>query len=356
MRTVGPLFVLGCLFGGHLALERRDYSVCTSGLLENTGYYSILVDDVPYWSHCGFPNPQYQKALCGRIARPDSEYWTCDPDNFLSTSDLAEVDATLDVLQLKTPYQCTTLQGERMNFVAILVIVDNIQVPDLSISTDVCINSCYEIKPTLTPGTRNATNEENDVALQSFAQGLLDSWSGMFCNNTVAAVYWTKQHKMATATGKLASSRLTASQIASVQKQALEYIGGGNHVMGFTFLTGEYARILIGFSPAYVLFTIFMVMCILAGILLVVAFGLSVSSLGGYWDEGKTKQGMKAVLKIICGVWLIEALFVGLIRLQEKSRLWWTLVPIAGFVGCLVAALMVDQLTTTTVNSTVTSS
>ena len=34
----------------------------------------------------------------------------------------------------------------------------------------------------------------SQVALQSFAEGLIDNWSGMFCNNTVAAVYWTKQH------------------------------------------------------------------------------------------------------------------------------------------------------------------
>lgn len=139
----------------YILQDRADYSGCTTADYENSGYYSIVVDDVSYWSHCGFPNPRYNHALCGRISLPEADYKLCDPDDLISTSagefsalqkcllqlsptDVhvlllgLELEVSLDQLISKTPYQCTTLQQERMNFILFVVLVANLQSPDLS--------------------------------------------------------------------------------------------------------------------------------------------------------------------------------------------------------------------------------
>lgn len=159
---------------------------------------------------------------------------------------------------------------------------------------------------------------------------------------------------MATGRASLATSRLTSSKITQVQDKALDIIQSGNTTEGLRYLIERYQTILIGFSPAYILLTIFLVLCLIIGVLLVVGFGLSHSLMGGYWDEGYAKAIIKTIFKTVCGVWLIEGLIMGLIRLEEKARFWWAFVPLAGFVACIVVAMTVE-FTATTSNSTDTS-
>ena len=125
---------------------------------------------------------------------------------------------------------------------------------------------------------------------------------------------------------------------------------------GFKYLIESYQSELIGFSPAFILLCVFGALLFLVAVFLIVVFGFGRSTVGEYWDEGYVTVIVKTVLKVVCGIWLMEGLIMGLIRLEEKARVWWSLVPLAGFVGCLVAALTLEFTTSTTsTNSSFTS-
>ena len=157
--------------------------------------------------------------------------------------------------------------------------------------------------------------------------------------------------------GPRAKKYLTDTRIARVQTKALSLIQDGHLQDVFQHLVETYQMHLIGFSPAYILLCMFGVILMAVAIFLFLVFGIGKSTMGEYWDEGVGKEVVKGIFKVICGIWLVEALIMGLIRLEEKARYWWTIIPLAGFVGCLVAALTLQAVGHgTSDNSTMTTS
>lgn len=61
-----------------------DYVPCTGLQFRFDGYSYILdpVTDERVWSHCSFPNPIGDHALCGRPIKI-GQYYLCDPDRLL---------------------------------------------------------------------------------------------------------------------------------------------------------------------------------------------------------------------------------------------------------------------------------
>lgn len=62
------------------------YTGCTDTSLNYQGYtYTIdPTTQQKVWSHCGFPNPSFDYALCG-LTYTSGEHFLCDPDGLLSS-------------------------------------------------------------------------------------------------------------------------------------------------------------------------------------------------------------------------------------------------------------------------------
>lgn len=77
--------VATCLLG--VAMKGSlGYTGCTETSLNYQGYtYTIdPTTQQKVWSHCGFPNPSFDYALCG-LTYTSGEHFLCDPDGLLSS-------------------------------------------------------------------------------------------------------------------------------------------------------------------------------------------------------------------------------------------------------------------------------
>lgn len=77
--------VATCLLG--VAMKGSlGYNGCTDTSLNYQGYtYTIdPTTQQKVWSHCGFPNPSFDYALCG-LTYTSGEHFLCDPDGLLSS-------------------------------------------------------------------------------------------------------------------------------------------------------------------------------------------------------------------------------------------------------------------------------
>jgi hypothetical protein len=74
-----------CLLLG-VRSSSAQYSGCTDTSLNYQGYtYTIdPTTQEKVWSHCGFPNPSYDYALCG-LTFTSGEHFLCDPDGLLTS-------------------------------------------------------------------------------------------------------------------------------------------------------------------------------------------------------------------------------------------------------------------------------
>lgn len=75
------------------------YTNCT-GLKFHFDGYTFLIDNVTgerVWSHCSFPSPLGDHALCGRPVY-DGKYYLCDPDRLLDDVQGKLIFSTLSCL------------------------------------------------------------------------------------------------------------------------------------------------------------------------------------------------------------------------------------------------------------------
>ena len=91
-----------CLFA---IVERAlGYTGCTDTSLNYQGYTYTIDPSTQQkvWSHCGFPNPSFDYALCG-LTYTSGEHFLCDPDGLLTTQSeyIREVTFNRDMVSLK---------------------------------------------------------------------------------------------------------------------------------------------------------------------------------------------------------------------------------------------------------------
>ena len=92
-----------CLFA---IVERTlGYTGCTDTSLNYQGYTYTIDPSTQQkvWSHCGFPNPSFDYALCG-LTYTSGEHFLCDPDGLLTSQSeyIREVTFNRDMVSQQT--------------------------------------------------------------------------------------------------------------------------------------------------------------------------------------------------------------------------------------------------------------
>lgn len=83
---MNSLWLVICYLLGAAIKGSLGYIGCTDTSLNYQGYtYTIdPTTQQKVWSHCGFPNPSFDYALCG-LTYTSGEHFLCDPDGLLSS-------------------------------------------------------------------------------------------------------------------------------------------------------------------------------------------------------------------------------------------------------------------------------
>lgn len=313
---------------------------CSDPSKENPGYSSTLKYGRNLWTHCGFPNPKLEQTRCSRVFSRDVTYDLCDPDQVLSPEIRSELDKSLWTVDKSTPYQCTPWHGAVLNYTVILVAVRYLRIPDLS-SNETCINGCGEVVPDMDEFERPATDDEKQLAIDNFAQGLVNEFSGYFCDNYLVIAYWQNETMISTALASKLSSRISASQIDIVQRKALDYLAAGDTFLAFDVMIREYRALILGFTPAMTMLVIHITLLVLA-IVSIIMYALY-GGKSDYYDEEKWKLAVKMTMKVICGVWFVEQLLTTLLRVQGRIKLWVIIFPLVGLLAAAIGAFFLYE-------------
>lgn len=309
--------------------EVTPYTRCGNETQNFVGY-TYLTDTVTsekLWSHCKFPNPKYDAALCG-IDRSTDQHYVCDPDRLI-TSQVLAVDRALKAIQEQTTTQCTAPHGEVQSFIVAMALIDRIRIPDFT-SENLCINNCGQIQPDATTSQGGITADQKNAIMENFAIHLRAEWGMGACGNDVIMLYCQEFDMLYVTAGYAAGSLVTDAVIADIASTFSSYKSAGYIAEGLLVISEKLRVTLRSITPAHVLLILNMIGLFALGVGLF--FFLYHRDLEhNVWGREGIWRVVGVIVYCLSGVWLVKALLYVVVYTSVKT-------PYAGIIAALMAA------------------
>lgn len=300
-----------------------SYDTCTSRIYDFVGY-TFKVDtstDEKVWTHCGMPNPVFDAGHCGRVESTSTNY-VCDPDNLMSSISQGEsIDLSLYNVQTGTSTVCTDAEGVKQSFLVAVLLLDRLRMPDFQ-SPSLCENDCGEIHPELDTTNRTATEEEEDLYMEHFADKIRELWALGSCDNDVIVFYSQELNKVHVSMGSKAKSYISDSDLSSLTTQLQSYIDNNRLEEGLLLMASELRVILQGvLPPAKILLIIGMTITAFIGLFLALVLYVGDRDLNA-WGSGQPSKTFEWIVYAITGVWVIKGTMLFSMMVSHKFPYW----------------------------------
>ncbi|XP_062598680.1 uncharacterized protein LOC134260111 [Saccostrea cucullata] len=311
--TVSMLLTFGSCYG---------YTGCTDTSLQYQGYtYTIdPTTQQKVWSHCGFPNPSFDYALCG-LAFTSGEHFLCDPDGLL-TSQIDAIDLALRNIQANTSTLCTSADGSSESFTVSIALINRTRIADFS-SASLCINNCGELQPGTNLTASSLSDGQKTAIAENFGDYLRTGWRFGSCGNDVVIFYAQDLNKVHVAVGYKATSLVTSDVIDYIKNTFVSYKSNGKLAEGLLVIAEKLRITLRGVTPAHVLLILNMIVVVLTAVFLVFFLHLRSVEFNAWGREGLWKIP-EYFFYFISGVWMINGLLYGVIYVSNKAPYWAT--------------------------------
>lgn len=342
--------VATCLLG--VAMKGSlGYNGCTDTSLNYQGYtYTIdPTTQQKVWSHCGFPNPSFDYALCG-LTYTSGEHFLCDPDGLLSSQlEIDGIDLALRNIQANTSSLCSSADGDSESFTVSIALVNRTRIADLT-SASLCINNCGELQP-VTNITANSLSDSQKTAIaENFGDYLRTGWAFGSCGNDVVILYAEDLNKVHVAVGYKANSLVTSDVIDYIKTTFVSYKNNGKLAEGLLVIAEKLRTTLRGVTPAHIILILNMIIVVLTAAFLIFFLHLRSVEFNVWGREGFWKIP-EYFFYLISGVWMINGLLFGVIYMSNKAPYWATF--FSGIIGlaCIVMYIFEEKIFDTYSNS-----
>lgn len=299
------------------------YNTCTSRIYDFVGY-TFKIDtntSEKVWTHCKMPNPVYDAEKCGRVVSTSTNY-VCDPDYLMNSVSQGEsIDLSLYNVQTNTSTVCTDEQGQKQSFLVAVLLLDRVRMPDFQ-SPNLCENECGEIHPELDTTNRTATEDEEDLYMEHFADKIRELWALGSCDNDVIVFYCQELNKVHISVGSRAKEYISDSDLSSLTAQLQGYIDSNRLEEGLFFVAEELRFILQGvLSPAKILLIIGMAITFFVGLFLAFILYAGERDLNA-WGSGQPSKTFEWIVYTITGVWVIKGTMLFSMMVSHKFPYW----------------------------------
>nr|XP_022336711.1 uncharacterized protein LOC111132992 isoform X1 [Crassostrea virginica] len=336
-----------CLFA---IVERTlGYTGCTDTSLNYQGYTYTIDPSTQQkvWSHCGFPNPSFDYALCG-LTYTSGEHFLCDPDGLL-TSQIDEIDLALRNIQANTSTLCSSPDGDSESFTVSIALVNRTRIADLS-SASLCINNCGELQPGTNLTASSLSDSQKTAIAENFGDYLRTGWAFGSCGNDVVIFYAQDLNKVHVAVGYKASSLVTSDVIDYIKTTFVSYKSNGQLAEGLLVIAEKLRTTLRGVTPAHILLILNMIVVVLTTAFLVFVLHLRSVEFNVWGREGIWKIP-EYFFYLISGVWMINGLLFGVIYMSNKAPYWATFFSAIMGIACIIMYVFEEQIFSTYSNS-----